>query len=373
MDLNDNYFKVISKDHNILELVDEVSGKSCVLRDVSFKFIGYAESSLIEGGKDNVIPLILDRYIVEKNEMDISDEYISNISKIELITSWNSEVVALGAGGWLPVGLIPSNTMMLLDKNAYNRIRSRYDLGLKKDGVVDDFFDLIYEKKIQINPSLFAIEGNLRSLRMTYANIRSQYDEAVSIITKALPNSKIGVKRNDAVKSIMAILKDLHDENSKKLSLLKFMGGYLYKETSIKNRVRVINEISDCFDSFKLKKHSVLFIAILSAALSSSDNNPAKKIIKPKPVGVYSDADAYNALSDLRCIDYLMWAIGLHGNNTVVLCTNDKPLAKFWVAISANDFIFEGKTLTHTLKFRKSLFGNLRDNEFEEILKVIGF
>ncbi|WP_128861322.1 hypothetical protein [Mixta gaviniae] len=112
-----------------------------------------------------------------------------------------------------------------------------------------------------------------------------------------------------------------------------------------------------------------MFIATLSAALSSSKQNPAKKIFKPKPPENYTIKDAYNTLSDFRALDYLMWAIALDHKTQTYLCTNDKSLVKLWCAIEPNKFKFQGNLPSYNLKFKENLFGNLNDIEYEWVLE----
>ncbi|WP_437891872.1 hypothetical protein [Phytobacter sp. V91] len=163
----------------------------------------------------------------------------------------------------------------------------------------------------------------------------------------------------------------MYSNNSKKLSFIKSVIPILYKETSRKQRSTVITKIKNLAIAHKIRSNEILFIATLSAALSSSKQNPAKKIFKPKPPENYTMKDAYNTLSDFRALDYLMWAIALDHKTQTYLCTNDKNLVKLWCAIEPNNFNFQGNLLSYNLKFKENLFGNLNDIEYEWVLEAI--
>lgn len=342
-----------------------------ILNNVSFRPIGYERVSILDG-EDNVektLPLRLESYSISPLST-FSDNFDVHklLPRLDIITSWSFKFIAVTEGGWLPVGITQANSHYLLDKNIYNMINSRFAVG--KD-IKNDFFDLIKDENPIFNPALFMLEGNTQSFDRAEEELESKYFEAIGIINRNLKNVIIPCDSKSLVQSTASMLKQLYSNNNYKLKFIQSVIIILYKETAVKKRKEVIEKLKELAIQNNIKRNSILFIAAICAALGHPGNNPAKKIFKPKPPKQYTLKNAYNALSDFRALDYLMWAIVLNPNKKTYLCTNDKNLVKFWCAIEPSNFKFENNALSHSLKFRWSLFNHLNDNEFELILQAI--
>ncbi|WOZ79098.1 hypothetical protein [Kosakonia sacchari] len=362
----------ISKKDNNKTIILHVSDKEKVLiENITFKPLNFEETEILwgEDNQERLIPLkiasckILNHQALPP-EFDINDK----IAKIEIKSSWSLKIIALTIGGWLPAGITPSDSQYLLDKNVFNILNTRYNNGELRESIGNDFFDLISTDKIIINPSLFMLEGNNQSYDRTKKDLAEKYEEAVSIIKKTLPNSIIPHSCEELAESTFGMLSQLYNNNIGKISFIQEIITHLYKETAIKKRHEVIETLKKIAISNNIDRKSILFIAALSAALSTPKSNPAKKIFKPKPPEEYTQKHAYNALSDFRAIDYLMWATAIDPKTKSYLCTNDKNLVRFWCAIEPTNFSFIGNRLSFNLKFKESLFGNLNDEEFQWVI-----
>ncbi|WP_313677809.1 hypothetical protein [Pantoea vagans] len=359
-----------NKGDKTITLVNE-SNEKITLTNVVIVPLGYKETELFNG-QDNggkTIPLRLKSYKASSENFPKTLDSHGSISKLEIETNWSLKIIAITEGGWIPAGMTPNNAHYLLDKNIFNILNTRYINGELKDNTSNDFFDLITSDNLIINPSLFMLEGNNQSLERTSNDLRNKYTEATALINKALPTAAIPFTRDELVSATSGMLSQLYSSNSKKLLFIKSVIPILYKETSKKKRSSVITQIKNLAMTHEIRRNEILFIAALSAALSSSKQNPAKKIFKPKPPENYTNKDAYNTLSDFRALDYLMWAIALDYKTQTYLCTNDKNLIKFWCAIEPNNFNFQGNLLSYNLKFKENLFGNLNDIEYEWVLE----
>ncbi|KHT17934.1 hypothetical protein [Pectobacterium brasiliense] len=365
----------ISKKDNNKTIILHVSDKDKVLiESITFKPLNFEETEILwgEDNQERLIPLkIASCKILNQQALPPEFDMNDKIAKIEIKSSWSLKIIALTIGGWLPAGITPSDSQYLLDKNVFNILNTRYNNGELRESIGNDFFDLISTDKIIINPSLFMLEGNNQSYDRTKKDLAEKYEEAVSIIKKTLPNSIIPHNCEELAESTFGMLSQLYNNNIGKISFIQEIITHLYKETAIKKRHEVIETLKKIAISNNIDRKSTLFIAALSAALSNPKSNPAKKIFKPKPSEEYTQKHAYNALSDFRAIDYLMWATAIDPETKSYLCTNDKNLVRFWCALEPTNLSFIGNRLSFNLKFKESLFGNLNDEEFQWIVDAI--
>ncbi|WP_248463886.1 hypothetical protein [Pectobacterium versatile] len=365
----------ISKKDNNKSITLHINDKEKVfIENIIFKPLNFKETEILlgEDNQERLIPLkIANRKISNPHalppELNIKDK----ITQIETKSNWSLKIIALTIGGWLPAGITPSDSQYLLDKNVFNILNTRYNNGELRESIGNDFFDLISSDKIIINPSLFMLEGNNQSCDRTKNDLAEKYKEAVSTVKKALPNSIIPHSCEALTESTFGMLSQLYNNNIDKISFIQEIIAHLYKETAIKKRQKVTETLKEIAISNNIDRKSILFISALSAALSNPKSNPAKKIFKPKPPEEYTQKHAYNALSDFRAIDYLMWATAIDPETKSYLCTNDKNLVRFWCALEPTNLSFIGNRLSFNLKFKESLFGNLNDEEFQWIVDAI--
>lgn len=366
----------ISKKDNKKTIILHMNDKEKVfIENVTFKPLNFEETEILlgEDNQERLIPLKIASCKIS-NQQILPPEYNikDKITKIEIESSWSLKIIALTIGGWLPAGITPSDSQYLLDKNVFNILNTRYNNGELRESIGNDFFDLISTDKIIINPSLFMLEGNNQSYDRTKNDLAEKYGEAVSIVKKTLPNSIIPHSCKTLTESTFGMLSQLYNNNISKISFIQEIIIHLYKETAIKKRKITIKTLKEIAISNHIDRKSILFIAALSAALSNPKSNPAKKIFKPKPPKEYTQKHAYNALSDFRAIDYLLWATAIDPETKSYLCTNDKNLVRFWCAIEPTNLIFIENKLSFNLKFKESLFSNLNDEEFQWVVDSIG-
>lgn len=342
-----------------------------IINDIELIPLNYNDIDLLSG-KDNderVIPLkIKSAKILNSEALFEKFKENSELTKIDITTKWSLKFIAITAGGWLPAGMTTKNAHFLLDKNIFNILRNRYTEGEIIKDIKNDFFDLIHTEELILNPSLFMLEGNSRTIKRKMPDIVDKFLESEAIIKRALPKAIISDTQENLTKGVFGMSKQLYNNNKKMLKFIQDSMSILYKETAIKKRKDTVDKLKKMAIINSVRRKSILYIAVLSAALSSSEQNYAKKILKPKPPQEYTLKDAYNALSDIRALDYLMWAIALEPKIKTYLCTNDKNLVRFWCAIEPTNLKFEENRLSYNLRLRQNLFKNLNDSEFDYIV-----
>lgn len=100
-------------------------------------------------------------------ETDVADLDATGFAHFKMIleTNFTADTIALVRGGWLPSALAATraNAMVLLDRNIVTKIVSRFDNGRAKRRTAD-FIDLYEGLPVRLNPILYALEGNTRSV-----------------------------------------------------------------------------------------------------------------------------------------------------------------------------------------------------------------
>ena len=76
----------------------------------------------------------------------------------------------------------------------------------------------------------------------------------------------------------------------------------------------------------------------------------------------YTDADAYNALSDLSGPDLLLYCLAFFPNMHTQLCTADRNLALFWVGAGASDIKRIGDGIEFTMTLMRPFYREVMPN-----------
>ncbi len=92
-----------------------------------------------------------------------------------------------------------------------------------------------------------------------------------------------------------------------------------------------------------MPRSSLLVLAILSTLVHPTGQCPAKRLLKFNDR--YTDGDAYNALCDIRALEFLLHFIAFFPEFDTQVYTKDRQLALFWVGIGAHDIAKEGNAI----------------------------
>jgi hypothetical protein len=86
-----------------------------------------------------------------------------------------------------------------------------------------------------------------------------------------------------------------------------------------------------------------------------------------KPSANYTSAEAHNAASDLRALQFLAMGMGLYGDG-IGLCTCDKDLAEFWCALGPHLGTWSAeRRFEFTLTLSEDLFPAADDDDFARL------
>lgn len=293
------------------------------------------------------ITIPLEMYNGRIVETDVEGVDISKYAHITatLVSPFTVKAIGLVRGGWLPSALAATrdSAVILPDRNIITEIAGRFDAG-RKVGRDPDFLDLFEDDPVRINPMLYAMEGNGRALPAPEA-ARAQLEEAVEKLRKALPKATLMVGP-ESIKGLFGLLGDVRPGMARKQAFLRHVAPMLAAPVALRYVDKRWEEIVIAAKDFGLMQASFVLLAVLST-LVNPGRCAAKSLLKFH--AAYSDADAYNALSDLQALDLLLYSLALAPQMHTQLCTADRNLALFWVGAGASDIAREGDGIRFTL------------------------
>lgn len=262
-----------------------------------------------------------------------------------LVSPFTSKAIGLVRGGWLPSVLAATRetAVVLPDRNIITEIAGRFDGG-KKVGREPDFLDLFEDDPVRINPMLFAMEGNNRALPEPDA-ARAQLEEAVAKLRKALPTATLMVGPG-SIDGLLGLIEDVRPGMARKQAFLRRVAPILAAPVARRDVDRRWQEILAAAKDIGVVQASLVVLAVLST-LVNPGRSAAKSLFKFH--AAYSDADAYNALSDLQALDLLLYSLAFFPDTHTQVCTADRNLALFWVGAGASDIARTGDGIRFTL------------------------
>lgn len=268
-----------------------------------------------------------------------------------LVSPFTSKAIGLVRGGWLPSVLAATRetAVVLPDRNIITEIAGRFDGG-KKVGREPDFLDLFEDDPVRINPMLFAMEGNNRALPEPDA-ARAQLEEAVEKLRKALPAATLMVGPG-SIDGLLGLIEDVRPGMARKQAFLGRVAPILAAPVARRDVDRRWVEILVAAQDCGVGQASLVVLAVLSTLV-----NPGRCAAKGlfKFHAAYSDADAYNALSDLQALDLLLYCLAFFPDIHTQLCTADRNLALFWVGAGASDIARTGEGVRFTMTPHKAV------------------
>jgi len=247
------------------------------------------------------------------------------------------EVFGLTDGGWLPLPLGAGRTV-LLDRNVVSDLQRVVEQS--KEAHADSMLDIAGLG--QINPMLYALEGNRQRMPTEFA-LRSQLSRAHKTLSAALPSAEILKPSPAQRRGLYRLLLESAESRVKKVAFLREVAPLISQPVSPKKAGSVEAGILQSTETHGVGKLSMCTLAVLSCLYDNkadlpneSWRRPGRAVIKPKQK--YDDALAHNALSDLMFLDLLANIYALYPGEKFVLYTRDRGLAAFWAALEPTGF-----------------------------------
>ena len=270
-----------------------------------------------------------------------------------LDSTHSSMVISLQRGGWLPSGLALANAGVTVvpDRNVISQIKGRFEEG-SVIGAGQDFLDLLAGQEVRLNPLLYAIEGNDRSIP-DRPIVEAQLTEVMAFLRKALPTAEL-VVGSDSLRGALGLIDDTRAGFERKRNFLLHLAPFLTAPTSRRLFDKRWTDVMDAADRYGVARYSLIVLAALSAVAVPNSGSPAKRMLKFREG--YSEQDAYNALADVRSLEILIHLLALFPKEHPAIFTADRALALFWTGIRAHNFRRETRSVSCDLAPVEQLF-----------------
>jgi len=308
--------------------------RTVAFTDVDIKPRGYEELAAAKLHRGVTIPLeMYNGRIVQTDVEGMATDKYAHITAT-LHSPFTAKAIGLVRGGWLPSTLAATReaSVVMPDRNIISEIAGRFANG-RKVGRQPDFLDLFEDQPIKINPILFALEGNGRDIPDAVL-ARSQLEEVVGKLSSALPAATIMVGPQ-SIDGLLGLIEDSRPGMARKQTLLRGLAPTLAAPVARRHRDARWSEALSLADGLGVQRGSLVMLAVLSTIVNPQGHCAAKRLLKFH--ANYSNADAYNALSDLRSLDILLLSLTLIPEHDTQLCTADRNLALFWVGMGVSD------------------------------------
>jgi hypothetical protein len=250
-----------------------------------------------------------------------------------------------------------------VDRNIVTEIVGRFDDG-KTTGAEPDFLDLFANRAVRINPILYAMEGNGRSIP-TPQLVRDLLEEAVTKLGAALPLAKL-IEGSASIQGALGLIEESRAGVARKQQFLMQIAPNIAAPVGAKIMRGRWDEVLAAADDCAVSRSSLVVLAALSSIVVPNGKSPAKRLLKIKPD--YRAEDAYNALVDLRSLEFLIYMFALFPSQPILLCTADRDLALFWAGIRASDFEQAGTGVSFKFSLVDELLGGSTASQWRDAL-----
>lgn len=276
-------------------------------------------------------------------------------------------VWVLQLGGWLPLQFSTVG-IVLVDKNVLKAIEALTANPGHPDLVVEQrLLSNLNSSRFALNALLCAHEGDFRRIpshEEFCASLRASYE----ILAAGMPEARLVDHRHSDLERAYENVTATLMRHAKESSFLLQIAPSLHARVSATNTKKTERALLSAARDGGLDLRSFVVLAALSCLYEPQDGSEpmiGRRVIKPK--SNYSQADAHNALSDLRSLEMLSLAVGLEGP-PIGYCTRDRGLAAFWTYLRVSNPTWSGNKFSATLSPAEQLFPRLGEAGVRDLL-----
>lgn len=268
-------------------------------------------------------------------------------------------VFSLVEGGWLPMPFtIPAR--FLVDRNIVILLRRIREGNLVSTSEALHWWTRLFDQGSALfNPLLYAWEGGARR-KPTRREFEESFQEGAAEIALALPACAVvryGAREFDAA---YGQLEAFDRRGDRELRFLTEACIAISDRPSAPQLWRRAREVLLLADKHGVRRGSLPSLAALSCVFEEAQGTVpsiGRRLLKPKPS--YTEADAFNALSDLRHVELTAAGRVIFGAESFALCTCDRALAMFWSALSMRGEAIDADKMEFTYDLTRDLFTRL--------------
>ena len=279
-----------------------------------------------------------------------------------------TSIFALVPGGWLPLPcVIPPR--FLVDRNVVINLRDiRLGTANAEAKSIEWWTKLLDSNGSAVfNPLPFAFEAGFRR-KPTMSEFRLAYEEGAHEIRHALPSSKVVTLGELGCRAGYKQLETFDQRAAKEVAFLQEVSPLNIATSSRQRQEQLSTEVLRLADKHHLTRGSLPVLIALSCVyedMTGSTRSIGRRLLKPS--AKYSEADAFNAISDLRHIEIAAAGQVYFQDESFSLCTSDKGLAMLWSALSLRGESLPNDSIEFTVDLTPSLFARLSAPEIEHL------
>lgn len=335
-------------------------GRSIEIAPAFVRPLGPSDIRALEADKTSSLEMEL-----EANEAIVNGEKKPGLSVVKANVAFDKPalIYALVQGGWLPLPfVIPPR--FLVDRNvviALRKIREGYAVANAEP--LQWWTKLFSEGTGTFNPLPYAYEAGYRR-KPTMAEFVSAYDEGVSELLHALPGCHVVKFADTHYRTAYAQLEAFDGRNEREIRFLQETCPLVSQRNSRRLEAEVTEAIVRIADKYEVGRTSLATLAVLSCLYEDVHGTPpsiGREVLKPK--AVYTEADAFNAISDIRHIEMAAAGQSYFKQEAFALCTRDRPLTLLWSALSMRGESQSNGALEFTFELSTDLFSCLTEAE----------
>lgn len=284
-------------------------------------------------------------------------------------------IYALVEGGWLPPPFV-SPLQLHLDRNVIGAIEQ-----ILKGNQRDPYLDTAYWLQMSdrddmiVSPYLYAFESNLTTAP-GYEEFVRGYEEGAQIIKELFPKALVPTYGDEGYGVLYRFAEDVLAAADKEMTYLLRAVPLIRNIVASQRRRKVAAELFELAAELGVKFHSIPLLATLSCLYENyavTGFNAAREMLKIRG-GEYTEARAYNALSDMRSLlIYLAFrAMAKQDDNyPYAYCTGDKAALLFGCGLNIVGERFRDGKLYMSFDLAGPLFPDIPEDERSELFKRI--
>jgi hypothetical protein len=276
-------------------------------------------------------------------------------------------VWVLELGGWFPIQLSTAE-IILVDKNV--------KIALDKFAQKPDRADLLAERwwllnlnstRFKLHPLLCAYEG-VNRMPPSFNEFKDALESSIEAFAAGLPLAQIVRHAPESLPELFENVRAYAEREEPGIQFLCDVAPLLVNRVGALSLRHTERNILDAARKRHLSLRSLPVLCALSC-LYEPQNGAHPRIGRGvmKPTLSYGRENAYNAISDLRAIEFLAMAIGL-GRERAGYCTRDKTLAAFWTYLRVSKATWGDDQFNMTFTPASELFPRLSEDELPRLL-----
>ena len=274
---------------------------------------------------------------------------------------------ALQMGGRFPLAF-PSAPIILVDRNIVGMAKQIAASSKRHDVAANSWwFEFLNKPFYKLNPILHAMEGCIQQVP-TLRQFIEEFHEASHNLAVAFPDAGQVTISQENFPSAYTLVTDMASSYASEqqflLEVVPILASKVATNSLSKFEARILKAASKMVSG----SSKLVVLAALSCLYESAGGSvPSIGRGLIKPATRFGQAQAHNAISDLRALEFLIRVSKLNGP-AAAFATRDKYLTAFWCEIQASDVGGNGSKLKFNVKLTENLFPRLSHEKREELM-----